>query len=52
MLSKAVGIFRVQAGAQAVSLPAARTVRTFAPAPRARQVTTQAVAQKGDWEEF
>jgi methyl-accepting chemotaxis protein len=52
MLSKTVGIFRVQGGAQAVALPATRTVRTVAPAPKARQVTTQAVAQKGDWEEF
>ncbi|WP_194712576.1 methyl-accepting chemotaxis protein [Noviherbaspirillum soli] len=57
-LAKAVGIFRVQGGAQAAAAPAARTVRTVAQAPKARQVTvqgkttTQAVSQQADWEEF
>ena len=52
MLSKTVGIFRVQGAAKAVAQPATRTVRTVAPAPKARQVTTRAVAQKGDCEKF
>jgi methyl-accepting chemotaxis protein len=52
MLAKAVGIFRLQGGAQAVALPTKRTVKTVAPSPRTRQLATQSVSQKGDREEF
>ena len=52
MLAKAVGIFQLQGGVEAIALRATHPVRRAIPVPKARQVTMQAVAQKGNWQAF